>query len=310
MGSATESSDSVAKPRRAAVELATLVRLPNLFTAPPDVVAGAALAAATGAAVTPATVVGLCVASLLLYAAGTTLNDVADVAEDSRDRPDRPIPSGAIDRRRAAALGGGFLVAGVAVASVAGGGVSGLTAGALAITVACYDFLLKGGPAGPLSMGTARGLNVALGLSVAGGRSFDPLVLAVPVVVAGYVAALTWMAEGETRDSDRTAVAVTAAATLIAGGAVTGIVGSLAGGRSLPLAALAAIVFVAWVGRALVPAYTDPAPDTVGPAVGAAVLGIVLLDAAAAAVAGPLVAVATAAFVVPSVGLARRFDVT
>jgi 4-hydroxybenzoate polyprenyltransferase len=310
MGSATESNDSVADPRRVADELATLVRLPNLFTAPPDVIAGAALAAATGAVVAPATVAGLCVASLCLYAAGTTLNDVADVAEDSRDRPGRPIPSGAIDRQGAAALGVGFLVTGVAVASVAGGVVSGLTAGALAVTVACYDFVLKGGPAGPLSMGTARGLNVALGLSVAGGRPFDPLVLAVPVAVGGYVAALTWMAEGETRDSDRTAVAVTAAAALIAGAAVSGVVGSLAGGRSLLLAALAAVVFVAWVGRALVPAYTDPTPGTVGPAVGAAVLGIVLLDAAVAAVAGPLVAAGTAAFVVPSVGLAGRFDVT
>ena len=310
MGSATESTDSVAHPRRAAVELATLVRLPNLFTAPPDVVAGAALAAATGAVVAPTTVAGLCVASLLLYAAGTTLNDVADVAEDSRDRPGRPIPSGAIDRRRAAALGVGFLVTGVAVASVAGGVVSGLTAAALAVSVTLYDFVLKGGPAGPLAMGTARGLNVTLGLSIAGVLPLDTLVLAVPVAVGGYVAALTWMAEGETRDSDRTAVVVTAAATLLAGGVVTGVVGSLAGGRDLLLAALVAVVFVAWVGRALVPAYADPAPGTVGPAVGTAVLGIVLLDAAAAAVAGPLGALVTAAFVVPSVGLARRFDVT
>jgi 4-hydroxybenzoate polyprenyltransferase len=159
-------------------------------------------------------------------------------------------------------------------------------------------------------MGAARGLNVALGLSVAGGPPLDPLVVAVPVAVGGYVAALTWMAEGETRNADRTAVAVTAAATLLAGGVVTGVVGSLAGGRDLLLAGLAAIVFVAWVGRALVPAYTDPAPGTIGPAVGAAVLGIVLLDAAAAAVVGPLGVLVAAAFVVPSVGLAGRFDVT
>lgn len=59
--------------------LATLVRLPNLFTAPPDVVLGAALVAAAGHAVSPGPVAGLAVASVLLYAAGTTLNDFFEV---------------------------------------------------------------------------------------------------------------------------------------------------------------------------------------------------------------------------------------
>jgi 4-hydroxybenzoate polyprenyltransferase len=303
-------SSAVTSLRRTATDLATLVRLPNLFTAPPDVVAGAALAAAVGGAVDPLAVVGLCVASTVLYAAGTTLNDVADAVEDASERPGRPIPSGAIARRTAAVFGLALLVVGVAAAALAGGRVSGLVAVALAAVVGLYDLVLKGGPTGPLAMGTARGLNVLLGLSVAGTVVVDPLVGAVPVALAGYVASLTWMAESETGGAERLPVAVTAAAALLLAAVVTAVGGILAGPVASATGALLAAGFVVWVGRALARAYDDPAPGTVGPAVGTAVLGIVLADAAAAAAVGPAGPAAAAACLLPAVGLARRFDVT
>ncbi|ELY98509.1 UbiA prenyltransferase, partial [Natrialba chahannaoensis JCM 10990] len=71
-----------------------------------------------------------------------------------------------------------------------------------------------------------------------------------------------------------------------------------------------AVLFCWWVGRPLRAAYADPVPETVGPAVGACVLGLVLLDAAFAAVAGVWWGIAVAVFLVPAVGLSRVFDVT
>lgn len=76
------------------------------------------------------------------------------------------------------------------------------------------------------------------------------------------------------------------------------------------MGAALALGFLAWTGSALRAAYLDPVPETVGPAVGKCVLGIVVLDAALAAATGFTWAVAAAAFVVPAIALSRVFEVT
>ncbi|WP_363463855.1 UbiA family prenyltransferase [Halogeometricum borinquense] len=295
--------------RRVATDYAELVRLPNVFTAPPDVIAGVALAVALGATVSVPTIVGLCLASALIYAAGTTLNDVADVDEDAKERPNRPIPSGRVGRSEALSVGVILLVCGVVVAAVVGGLGPGLTAVALALAVALYDGLLKGTPAGFFAMGAARGLNVALGLSIAGVAAFDGLALLFPASVVVYVAALTRMAEAETGGGDGSAVALTGAGATLAA-MVVAIVVTVRGAPTAGLVAtLVAAVFLAWDWRALGPAIADPAPSNVGPAVGTCVLGIVLLDAAVAVIAGPTFVLAAAAFAIPATTLSRYFDV-
>lgn len=291
--------------------VAGLVRLPNLFTAPPDVILGAALVAGLGG-VPIAEVAGLAVASMSLYAGGTTLNDFADAAEDARERPERPIPSGEISRRHALLLGVGFLCAGVAVAAVVGGAVAGAVAAVLALLVGLYDGLLKGTAVGYLVMGGCRGTNVLLGATVAGSVTALPAwALAVPVVAALYIACVTSMAERETETGDSRAVLVAVAGVALATAGVLGVVAV----RSPPVVATAAAVaalvgFVGWTGRALSTAYADPRPGTIGPAVGTCVLGLVVLDAAFAATTGVGWALVTAAFVVPAVGLSTVFDVS
>ncbi|MDS0298878.1 UbiA family prenyltransferase [Halogeometricum sp. S1BR25-6] len=296
--------------RRVATDYAELVRLPNLFTAPPDVLAGAALAVALGAPASLPTIAGLCVASACVYAAGTTLNDAADVAEDERERPERPIPSGRIGRGSALVFGGALLLAGVGVAAATGGALPGLVAAALALTVVLYDGLLKGGPAGFLAMGAARGLNVCLGLAVAGAAAFDAVALLFPIGVVVYVAAFTRMAESETGGGEGSEVAVAAAGATFAA-MVVPVVATVLGTPTLGLAAtVLAACFLAWDWHALGPAMADPVPSKVGPAVGTCVLGIVLLDGAVAVVAGPWFAVAAAAFAVPTHVLSERFDMS
>ncbi|WP_049903023.1 UbiA family prenyltransferase [Halococcus agarilyticus] len=290
---------------------ATLVRVPNLFSAPPDVLLGAALATAAGTAVPIPALAGLCLAAVLLYAGGTTLNDYFDAPIDATERPERPIPSGRVSRRAAGVLGGSLLVAGVVLAFVAAGLRAGVLAAALAATIALYDGALKGGPVGFLAMGAARGLNVLLGTVAAGTIALPAWALAVPVIVALYIALVTYMAANEATDTPRGAVAAAAAGVVVATAAVLGVVATV--GPPIAWGGLAVVLvaaFLAWTGRALAPAYADPRPGTVGPAVGACVLGLALLDAAFAAVVGITWSLAVLAFLVPALALARTFDVS
>lgn len=292
---------------------ASLVRVPNLFTAPPDILLGAALVASIGhEGILLAPLVWLAIASTVLYAGGTVLNDTFDAPVDAKERPERPIPSGRIDRVTAFVLGGSLLAAGVVVAFLAVGLQSGAVAIAIAVGIVLYDGGLKGGALGFLVMGTIRGLNVILGTTVASPpTSLPPSVVAVPIAITAYIAAVTYMAAHETGSGNRTAVAV----------AVVGVVATTATllGRLLVVRPVFVEIvltlglgagFLWWVGRPLRAAYTDPVPKKIGPAVGACVLGLVILDAAFAAVAGVGWALGTLVFLAPAWGLSEVFDVT
>ena len=290
---------------------ATLVRVPNLFSAPPDVLLGGALVSAVGAAVSIPALASLSVASVLLYAGGTTLNDYFDVPVDATERPERPIPSGRVSQPTAGALGASFLLGGVLVAFVAAGPRAGALAAVLAAVIVLYDGVLKGGPAGFLAMGSARGLDVLLGTVAAESLDFPFWVVAVPAVVALYIALVTYMAANEATDTERKAVAAAAAGVVLAALAVLAVVGAVRPPVVRSVLAVALVAgFLAWTGRALGPAYANPRPETVGPAVGTCVLALVVLDAAFAAVAGVGWALGALVFLVPALGLARLFDVS
>lgn len=295
------------------VAYATLVRLPNLFTSPPDVILGAALVTAATGPVSLARLSGLAVASVLLYAAGTTLNDYFDAAEDARERPERPIPSGDVSRRGVLGIGVALLGGGVALAFAAAGVIAGVVAGVLALTVLLYDGLFKGTAIGFLFMGTSRGLNVLLGATVGTDAlvSFPSWGLAVLAVVVLYIASVTYMAESETGEGGRREVLSALAGVAIAAlGVVIVLFVRTPTAVETGLSILLLTSFLVWVGRPLRAAYADPAPDVIGPAVGACVLGLTILDAAFAAISGPAWAFVALAFVIPSVGLSRVFDVT
>ena len=133
----------------------------------------------------------LALTSLALYAFGMGLNDLADRDRDARLAPDRPLPSGAIDPRRASVLVMGF--GGLAVAL--GGGPMGFRPAAIAAVVfaALYDLALKrSAVGGAVSMGLVRFSNASLGVwpLVLGGRAPWWTLLA-PVAVGLYSAAIT-----------------------------------------------------------------------------------------------------------------------
>src|SRR4051812_37381166 len=95
-----------------------LMRIPNVFTAFANVVAGVYLARG---GVFHARDLLVVLSSGCLYCAGMVLNDFFDRAVDARERPERPIPAGEISANAAAAVGCGLAGAGLGLAALHGG---------------------------------------------------------------------------------------------------------------------------------------------------------------------------------------------
>lgn len=265
-----------------------LVRAPAVFSALGDPLAGA-LIAGGGTDVTRAAAISLSAGST--YLAGMALNDVADLDDDRRERPGRPISSGAVAPTRAALIGGGLLGVGLLGAAVAGAPRTGT---ALALSVAAYDFALKSGPFGPVTMGACRSLSLLTGAEAAGGLKGVRRAALPALILGSYVAGLTLVARGETDSGGNSTVRP---GVVLGTGAVAAAVGR-GGGRSVPWG----MAVAALAGGAALRAAREPSPRTVGPAVGAMIRAIPALDAALAAPGSPLRAALIAA---PLLALSR-----
>jgi 4-hydroxybenzoate polyprenyltransferase len=177
-----------------------LIRLPNVVTAAADSLAGWLLA--TGSMSEPLRWLPLVLASMVLYASGTALNDVFDLDVDRAERPGRPLPSGRVSRRSAAWLGGLGLLIGPMLALASGALASELVAALLAGCILAYDAGLKRTPLGPAFMGSCRGLNLLLGMTHApelGG----PIAWFAAASYGLYVAGITVISRSETQGEDR-----------------------------------------------------------------------------------------------------------
>jgi 4-hydroxybenzoate polyprenyltransferase len=183
-----------------------LMRLPNVFTALADILAGyfiVSVGVLQGRMDLPEICL-LLAASAGLYTGGIVLNDYFDAEVDRRERPGRPIPSGRVPGRAAGQLGWGLIGAGMAFAILAGSS-SFMVALGIVIAVISYNGFSKGIPVvGPLNMGFCRYLNLTLGMSPAlksllgdaSNGDWSPLFL-VPLVMMAYIATLTFLARME-----------------------------------------------------------------------------------------------------------------
>jgi 4-hydroxybenzoate polyprenyltransferase len=141
----------------------------------------------------------LCVAvSLALYCAGLVVNDLADYAEDLRERPDRPLPSGGVSRRAAAAIAILFAAIGLTAAACVSGALL-ILAGLLLAEILWYNLMAKKNPLfAPVAMGFCRGLSVMVGAAAIGPP--PPLALAAGAAITLYIAGVTALARTETRN--------------------------------------------------------------------------------------------------------------
>jgi 4-hydroxybenzoate polyprenyltransferase len=279
--------------------LLQLVRLPNLFTAAADPLAGWLL---VGGSV--ASVAGwgpLAASGVATYAAGMILNDVFDYRIDLAERPWRPLPSGQISRRFAAWLGGLLLILGPCLAAI-GGTSSLLVSLALSACVLAYDGGLKRTPLGPEAMGACRSLNLLLGMSQAPDLG-GPAGWLAAGMFGLFVVGVTWISRNETEAGKTRGVVLGMVLQDLA------LIGLLAAalqvfpfpGRSdarpiVPPEGLLVLLLTAWVinladSRAL----REPVPARLQAAVKTGVLSLVWLDVGLVASVrgvGPALAVA------------------
>ena len=265
-----------------------LVRAPAVFSALGDPLAGMLIARQT---LPPARAARVAGAAAALYLAGMAFNDYADREEDARDRPQRPIPSGAVTPDQAAALGSALLLLGVLLARQAGARATGA---AVASAVLAYDFSLKSSPAGPAAMGACRALSLLMGAEAADPEHGTRRGVAAAAILGAYVAGLTLLARGETEGAGEGAALPGA---LLSGAALLCAL-ARGGQRSLPWVA----AVMALAGPAALAAARAPSPEATGKAVGALIRAIPALDAALAAPHAPVQAAAMAP---PLLALAR-----
>jgi 4-hydroxybenzoate polyprenyltransferase len=140
------------------------------------------------------------IASLACYCFGLIVNDLADFKEDLRDRPARPLPSGAVSRRTAVALA--FFFAGLAFSAAAAVNSAVLVLMALLLAEILYYNLLakKNVFTAPIAMGLCRALSVLLGAAAIGPLHPSTFILYPSVFIGLYIACITALARTETRN--------------------------------------------------------------------------------------------------------------
>jgi len=287
-----------------------LIRLPAVFTAPADVLAGAALtgalASTTDPALTATRLGGAVLASVAVYAAGMAANDYCDARVDAAERPNRPIPSGRLTQAQVLR----FVVT-LQLLAVLVAGVVSLAAGAAALgTIALtwlYNGLVKNTWVGPLSMGACRYGNALIG-ACAVTWPVPPQAWGAPLATLLYVAAITGVSRFEVAGG-RGGAYRTAVAGLVALSGIAALVGAL---HYAPLwATLLGLAPTVWLLRAVRPAWPEASGGAVRGVVMAGIFGIALLNASLAAQAGQaLVAAVIVALAVSGRFVGRRFYAT
>ncbi len=289
-----------------------LVRLPNLFTAAADSLAGWLLA--TGGLADPGRWLPLCGISVCVYAAGIALNDVFDYAEDLRERPNRPLPSGRVSYRIALGIGAGGLIIGLAIAWLSGSKGTIAVAAGLVASVLGYNAGLKRTLFGPVVMGACRSLNLLLGLSQLSDLG-GPVAWIAAVAFGLFVMGITWISRSEASHGgscgimwgmfwQNVGLIVLVGITLQSSRfPVVGLSGPIIPLEGLIVLLLTALVINLADSRAL----RELTPGTTQRAVKFGVLSLVWLDLGlVAAVRGPVLSLAILALWVPAFLIGKR----
>lgn len=273
-----------------ALRLGRVSNLPTVWT---NTLAGMVLAGASGA---DPRILPLMVALSLFYTAGMYLNDAYDAEIDARERPERPIPSGAVGAETVFTLGFGMMALGLGVLLWVGYGTVGGTGlgpafGGLGLgaAIVLYNRRHKDNPLSPVLMGLCRVLvYVTAGLAVA--HALPAALWTGALLLLCYLIGLTYVAKQETLGEVRNLwpllflAAPLVYAIAVAPQSTTGVA--------------LCLMFVLWVGVAL-SFLRRRQPGDVPRAVVSLIAGIALLDAVliAAAGAGALAWLAVAGFV-------------
>ncbi|MGA1825169.1 MAG: UbiA family prenyltransferase [bacterium] len=173
-----------------------LLRPPNLFTIPGDILAGISLA--SFAIIKTEIIIPVVIISLLLYMSGLILNDYFDRTIDTMERPARPLPSGKISPLSALSAGMIMIIIALFFSFLIGGYIFFITLG-IVILIFLYNTILgKRAFFSPIIMGLCRGCNLLLGSAICK-NPFTGIVFAGFGIEALYITTISIIAYHETK---------------------------------------------------------------------------------------------------------------
>lgn len=248
----------------------------------------------------------LCAATAALYGGGVVFNDVFDAALDKIERPERPIPRGAVGIRQASLLGAILLLAGIGLAFLVNE-VAGILAMVIVFLALLYNKFAKHFRFwGPLNMGACRGVNLLLGISILPVALSELYFMA--LVPVAYIFAITMISQGEVHGGNKKSLYIAAVLYL----SVIGFISYFSFVQGYFIQSVTFIILFAWmIYTPLLTAMKMPEGDKIGKAVKAGVIALILMDAAWAASFGSLYAALVIVSLLPvSRWLAKRFAVT
>jgi 4-hydroxybenzoate polyprenyltransferase len=284
------------------------MRLANIVTAVSDILAGVAISGYFLLnTIDPFPVLWLIVSTIGLYGGGVVFNDVFDADLDAVERPERPIPSGLIPKSHAALLASVLLAIGVLSAAQVARYPSGLIAALIVLFVMVYDKWAKHHSFfGPVTMGTCRGFNILIWLSIVpGALSTYWFIALIPVL---YIGAITMISRGEVHGGKSSTMVI---AAVFYGIVIASIVYCSIAQNSILYSSVFLILFAAMIFPPLRRAMIKPEGKRIGLAVKAGVIALIAMNASWAAAFGMIyLAIAIIILLPISLFLARLFAVT
>ncbi|HRR28976.1 MAG TPA: UbiA family prenyltransferase, partial [Victivallales bacterium] len=140
----------------------SLVRLPNLFTLPGDLICGLLL---SGAGKIDISFTYLIISSICAYIFGLIGNDIVDIEEDKESNPMRPLASGEISLTHAKIAKTIFFLSSLFFAYFASKTSLSVMIILLLFIITYNNFLKNNSILGPILLASCRALNVILGYS-------------------------------------------------------------------------------------------------------------------------------------------------
>jgi 4-hydroxybenzoate polyprenyltransferase len=144
-----------------------LLRIPNVFTVPPDIIVGflavsVNFSSSVGSSISDLVI--LIFSSIFLYLGGLVSNDLFDIKVDRLERPTRPLPSGKIEKTNALLIAVLMFSLGLILAAFVNHVSFGISL-LLMVGILSYNYKFKNGFFRPYLMAAIRSLNVIYGAS-------------------------------------------------------------------------------------------------------------------------------------------------
>jgi 4-hydroxybenzoate polyprenyltransferase len=258
-----------------------LLRVPNIITSSADILAGAwIISSVANVHAEIGSFLLLVISSCLLYAGGIVLNDVMDESIDAKERPERPIPSGKISKKKAQRLAFILLLAGLTCAwftSV----LSLIVAMILVCLIVLYNVWAKKFHFyGSIVMGLCRALNLCLGFTLVPDQMLNYLWLAFFPLI--HIIAVTSLSRGETTGLQRQHVLFLAFIPWVLG-LVLFILTFILSSHHIAIP-LFITLYLAGTCFAFLPAIRRPEASLIGRGVKYGILSLILLNASLVAI--------------------------